>query len=128
MIVWTTRVSPSDMAVYSRRAENVVQRRFCYRQSFCRSATAVVQRTSDRDDSVICGRSVVALRPSCRNVAQRRFCSLRSFCRSPTAVVQGWSHREDSVVYLRSSIRLRSSCRERRVELILRSAVVLPYC
>ena len=59
------RVSPSDVAVYGRRTANVVQRRFGCLLSFCRTTTVVGRRTSHGDDSVVCCRSAVPLRPSC---------------------------------------------------------------
>ena len=63
---WCTHVSPSDMAIYSCCATNVVQRRFSCPLSFCRTATAVVRQTSHGDNSVICCCSSIQLRPSCR--------------------------------------------------------------
>ena len=53
------------MAVYGSRATNVAQRRFGCLLAFCSTTTAVIQRTSCRDDSVVCWLSAVPLRPSC---------------------------------------------------------------
>ena len=112
---------------YGRRAANVVQTRFSCLLSFCPTATAVVQRTSCRQDSVVCCRSALPLRPSCSerradtiqlsavvlpyrygrraaNVVQTRFSCLLSFCPTATAVVQRTSRRDDSVVCRRSVI------------------------
>ena len=98
-----TRVSPSDVAVYRRLATNVEQRRFKCLPSFYRTrrtvagrgtltfppltwpSTVVLPLTSSRDDSVVCRRSSIQLRPSCRAGSAKtilRSAVVLSFCRS----------------------------------------------
>ena len=80
----SSRVSPSEAAVYGRRAANVVQRRLCCLPSFWRTAPAVVQRTLCRDDSAHCRRSGVLLLPSCSE------CCVETTL--PSAVVQAYCY------------------------------------
>ena len=94
-----TRVSPSEVAVYGRRAGNAVQRRSCCLLSFWRTVPAVVQRTLCTDDVVLCRRSGVQFRLSCSDVV---------LCR-------------------RSGVQFRLSRSERCVQTMLCSAVVQAY-
>ena len=108
------------------------------------SPFVVVPLTSCRDDSVVCCRSAVPLRPSCGEHRTETIVLSASFCRTTTAVVRQTSYGDDCVVCVvlpyrygrraaniarrrlcclrRSAVPLRPSCGEHRTETIVLSA------